>query len=236
MGAHHNTVTHCGLLLCALLLCTLQQQGRQSAGSSSEQQHVPLIKPQQQQQQAGSGKAVPDMFMLPPDEQQQRLASMKSQLLSALQPTLDTVSAVTQDSTLMSGPAASKVVPDSVTACMNPPTGTTATLSGAAGFADPEVMAAVADVARDPQAFAKHACNPKVRLEWHCCCKHQRVTGADRGCVLPCRCSSSTRAWAASSAHGSRRWASSSSSQRVCEVSSVSLERCTWKFVHYIHP
>lgn len=32
----------------------------------------------------------------------------------------------------------------------------------AAGFDDPEVMAAVAEVARDPKAFAKHAKNPKV--------------------------------------------------------------------------
>lgn len=125
-GAHRNTVTYCGLLLCALVLCILQQQGRQSAGTSSHQQHVPLIK--RQQQQAGSGKAVPDMFMLPPDEQQQRLSAMKSQLLSALQPTPDTVSAVAQDSTLMSGAAAGKVDPDGVVACMIPPTMTTATL------------------------------------------------------------------------------------------------------------
>jgi hypothetical protein len=91
---------HCELLL--LSSPDLQQQGRRSASSSSQQQqHVPLIKPQQQR--AGSGKAVPDMFMLPPDEQQQRLSAMKSQLLSALQPTPDTVSAVAKDSTLMSG-------------------------------------------------------------------------------------------------------------------------------------
>lgn len=34
----------------------------------------------------------------------------------------------------------------------------------AAGFDDPEVMAAVAEVARDPKAFAKYANNPKVGL------------------------------------------------------------------------
>jgi hypothetical protein len=34
---------------------------------------------------------------------------------------------------------------------------------GHAGYDDPEVMAAVNEVARDPAAFKKHANNPKVR-------------------------------------------------------------------------
>lgn len=34
-----------------------------------------------------------------------------------------------------------------------------------AGFDDPDVMKAVAEVARDPSSFAKHANNPKV---WVC--------------------------------------------------------------------
>jgi hypothetical protein len=38
-------------------------------------------------------------------------------------------------------------------------------VAAAAGFDDPEVMAAVAEVARDPKAFAKHAKNPKVRRQ-----------------------------------------------------------------------
>lgn len=39
-------------------------------------------------------------------------------------------------------------------------------LSCDAGFDDPEVMAAVAEVARDPKAIAKYAKNPKVGT--HC--------------------------------------------------------------------
>lgn len=71
------------------------------ARSSRQQQHIPLVKAQQPQQ-LGS-KPIPDFLRVPPDEQEQRLAAMKSQLLSALQPTPDTVSAVAQDSKLMSG-------------------------------------------------------------------------------------------------------------------------------------
>jgi hypothetical protein len=50
-------------------------------------------------------KPIPDFLRVPPDEQEQRMAAMKTQLLSALQPTPDTVSAVAQDSKLMSGRA-----------------------------------------------------------------------------------------------------------------------------------
>jgi hypothetical protein len=75
----------------------VQQQER----TSSTGQHIPLIKPQQPQQ-PGS-KAIPECFMVPPDEQQKRVTAVKSQLLSALQPTPDTVSDVSQDSTLMAG-------------------------------------------------------------------------------------------------------------------------------------
>lgn len=36
----------------------------------------------------------------------------------------------------------------------------------AAGFDDPEVMAAVNDVAQNPQNMKKYQNNPKVRYEW----------------------------------------------------------------------
>lgn len=78
------------VLFCGVLV---QQQER----TSSTGQHIPLIKPQK------PGIAIPDFFMVPPDEQQKRATAVKSQLLSALQPTPDTVSAVSQDSTLMAG-------------------------------------------------------------------------------------------------------------------------------------
>lgn len=69
--------------------------------SAKAQGHMPTIKAQQPQQLGA--KAIPDFLRVPPDEQEQRMAAMKSQLLSALQPTPDTLSAVSHDSTLMAG-------------------------------------------------------------------------------------------------------------------------------------
>lgn len=85
------------LLFCCVLVSFVQQQDR----TSSLGQHIPLIKPQQPQ--PPGSKAIPEFFMVPPDEQQKRLTAVKTQLLSALKPTPDTVSAVSQDSTLMAG-------------------------------------------------------------------------------------------------------------------------------------
>jgi hypothetical protein len=69
--------------------------------SSTTQQQIPVLIAQQPQH-PGS-KAIPEGFIIPPDEQEKCLAAMKSQLLTALKPTPDTVSVVAQDSTLMSG-------------------------------------------------------------------------------------------------------------------------------------
>lgn len=84
-----------------LLFAAFLLQAQPKSSSSSTQQHIPMLKAQQPQQ-PGS-RAIPEGFMIPPDEQEKRLAAMKSQLLTALKPTPDTVSAVAQDSTLMSG-------------------------------------------------------------------------------------------------------------------------------------
>jgi hypothetical protein len=91
------------------VVCCLLLQAQPKRSSSSTQQHIPVLIAQQPQQ-PGS-KAIPEGFMIPPDEQEKRLAAMKSQLLTALKPTPDTVSAVAQDSTLMSGQSLAHMPP-----------------------------------------------------------------------------------------------------------------------------
>lgn len=61
---------------------------------------LPVLKAYQQQH---SGKVVPDFMKVPLSEQEQQLATLKSQLISALQPNPDTVQEVSKDATLMSG-------------------------------------------------------------------------------------------------------------------------------------
>jgi hypothetical protein len=41
-------------------------------------------------------------------------------------------------------------------------------LAAAAGFDDPDIMAAVSEIARDPSAFKKHVNNPKVCWSDYC--------------------------------------------------------------------
>jgi len=48
-------------------------------------------------------KQVPDFMRLQPTEEQKRIEAYKAHLVSALQPTPETVAAVNKDSTLMSG-------------------------------------------------------------------------------------------------------------------------------------
>ncbi|KAG2499293.1 hypothetical protein HYH03_002871 [Edaphochlamys debaryana] len=93
---------------------------------------IPLIKPRQQPPAAGSGPAIPDFLRVEPSEEQQRYEAMKQQLLDTLKPTPDMVQKVGSQPQLM------------------------------AGFEDPAVMAAVNDIAANPQNFKKYKNNPKV--------------------------------------------------------------------------
>lgn len=86
---------------CSLVLLKPWSLQPTNNSSSKAGQQIPLLKAQPQQQ-LGS-KPIPDFLRVPPDEQEQRLGVMKTQLLSALQPTPDTISAVAEDATLMSG-------------------------------------------------------------------------------------------------------------------------------------
>ncbi|KAF6250590.1 hypothetical protein COO60DRAFT_795717 [Scenedesmus sp. NREL 46B-D3] len=110
----------------------LDSKPSRQAGTRSKPGGTPLIraKPLEQQQ---AGRAIPDMFKLEPSEEQRCYGMVKSQLLDALAPTPDTISAVGSDPVLT------------------------------AGFDDPEVMSAVAEVARDPSAIKKYANNAKVQ-------------------------------------------------------------------------
>eukprot|EP00882_Tetradesmus_deserticola_P029389 GHRQ01032923.1.p1 GENE.GHRQ01032923.1~~GHRQ01032923.1.p1 ORF type:complete len:151 (+),score=42.17 GHRQ01032923.1:375-827(+) len=116
------------MLHCIMIsrLCRVQAGARSKNSSSTF--HI-KAKPLEQQQ---AGNAVPKMFMLEPSEEQRRYGTVKAQLLDALAPTPDTISAVGSDPVLT------------------------------AGFDDPEVMSAVAEVARDPSAIKKYTNNPKV--------------------------------------------------------------------------
>lgn len=76
---------------------------------------------------------VPSFMIIPPTVEEQQLNAAKEKLIEALRPTRESVERVQQNVTL------------------------------AAGFDDPDVMAAVNDIARDPSAAARHMKNPKVQ-------------------------------------------------------------------------
>lgn len=82
--------------------------------------------------QKTSEKAIPEFLKLKPDEDAIKYAQAKQQLVDALKPTPDMINTLTQNPELLSG------------------------------FDDPEVMAAVNEVAQNPQAMKKYAGNPKV--------------------------------------------------------------------------
>ncbi|KXZ56702.1 hypothetical protein GPECTOR_1g632 [Gonium pectorale] len=78
------------------------------------------------------GPAIPDFLRVEPDEQERRYMAMKNELIEKLKPTPDMVSQIGQDPSLL--------------AC----------------FDDPEVMAAVNDIAANPGSFKKYKDKPKV--------------------------------------------------------------------------
>eukprot|EP00192_Tetraselmis_astigmatica_P019436 CAMPEP_0117651850 /NCGR_PEP_ID=MMETSP0804-20121206/2312_1 /TAXON_ID=1074897 /ORGANISM="Tetraselmis astigmatica, Strain CCMP880" /LENGTH=210 /DNA_ID=CAMNT_0005457855 /DNA_START=163 /DNA_END=795 /DNA_ORIENTATION=+ len=80
-----------------------------------------------------SGPRIPEFFRLDPSEEENKLNEMKDGLVKALKPTEGTMKDVMANPDLL------------------------------AGFDDPEVMAAVNEVAKDPSAMKKHTANPKVR-------------------------------------------------------------------------
>ncbi|GFR41278.1 hypothetical protein Agub_g1953 [Astrephomene gubernaculifera] len=84
------------------------------------------------QPHAGSGPAIPDFLRVEPDEYEKRYAAAKADLLDKLKPSPDVVSKIGQDPQLL------------------------------AGFDDPEVMAAVNDIAANPGNFKKYKDKPKV--------------------------------------------------------------------------
>ncbi|KAG2443035.1 hypothetical protein HYH02_009450 [Chlamydomonas schloesseri] len=81
----------------------------------------------------GSGPDIPDFMRLEPDEQAKMYETYKSELVNKLKPTPDMVSAIGKDPELLSY------------------------------FDDPEVMAAVSDVAANPAAIKKYQDKPKVK-------------------------------------------------------------------------
>eukprot|EP00955_Chlamydomonas_euryale_P020078 213604-Chlamydomonas_euryale.AAC.21 len=80
-----------------------------------------------------SGKAIPDFMRVEPDEQTKRMQEAKSKLIDALKPTKETIDDLQTKPGLMSS------------------------------FEDPEVMAAVDEIAKNPSAMAKYQNNQKVK-------------------------------------------------------------------------
>ncbi|KAJ9509529.1 hypothetical protein QJQ45_001979 [Haematococcus lacustris] len=78
------------------------------------------------------GPAIPDFLRVEPDEREKRMLEVKSKLASALQPTPDMIQAIQSNQELVRG------------------------------FDDPEVMAAVEDITRDPDNMKKYKGNRKV--------------------------------------------------------------------------
>jgi hypothetical protein len=76
-----------------------------SGSSSSSKKAMPVVTASRQQQQRPSGGAmpIPDFMKIPLSEREKQLGAFKSQLLSVLQPTPDTVQAVASNTTLMAG-------------------------------------------------------------------------------------------------------------------------------------
>lgn len=81
---------------------------------------------------AGDRPSIPDFLRLEPDEEAKRYAAMKSDLLQKLQPTPDMITQIGKDPSLL------------------------------AAFDDPEVMAAVNDIAANPGNMKKYQNKPKV--------------------------------------------------------------------------
>jgi len=75
---------------------------------------------------------IPDFMRVEPDEEAKKLGEVKQKLVDALKPTPELMKGVAADENLM------------------------------AGFDDPEVMAAVDDVAKHPENIKKYQNNPKV--------------------------------------------------------------------------
>ena len=99
----------------------------------SSQEEIEEIPVLHAKKSSGNGKHIPEFFHLDPSEEEKKLNEMKDGLLSALKPTEDMMSDVMQKPELLNG------------------------------FDDPEVMAAVGEIAKDPMAMKKYANNPKVR-------------------------------------------------------------------------
>jgi len=76
---------------------------------------------------------IPDFMRVEPDEEAKKLGEVKQKLVDALKPTPELMKGVAADENLM------------------------------AGFDDPEVMAAVDDVAKHPENIKKYQNNPKAR-------------------------------------------------------------------------
>ncbi|PNH05798.1 Hsc70-interacting protein [Tetrabaena socialis] len=80
----------------------------------------------------GGGPLIPDFLRVEPDEQEKRFAAMKADLIEKLKPNQDTVAQIAKDPAMMES------------------------------FNDPEVMAAVNDIAATPGNMKKYKDNPKV--------------------------------------------------------------------------
>lgn len=79
-----------------------------------------------------TGPAIPDFLRVQPDDDEKKYAAMKKELLDKLKPTPDVVNQIAGNADLLHS------------------------------FDDPEVMAAVNDVAKNPANWAKYKNNPKV--------------------------------------------------------------------------
>ncbi|EFJ42953.1 hypothetical protein VOLCADRAFT_96874 [Volvox carteri f. nagariensis] len=80
----------------------------------------------------GNGPVIPDFLRVEPDEQEKRYMAMKADLVEKLKPTPDVMTKIGQDPGLL------------------------------AAFDDPEIMAAVSDIAANPQNIKKYKDKPKV--------------------------------------------------------------------------
>lgn len=78
------------------------------------------------------GPRIPDFMRVEPDEEQKRMDEMKGKLMEALKPTRELIDGIGQNPAL------------------------------ASSFEDPEVMAAVDEIAKDPSAMKKYQNNKKV--------------------------------------------------------------------------
>ncbi|KAG1671825.1 hypothetical protein FOA52_000202 [Chlamydomonas sp. UWO 241] len=80
----------------------------------------------------GGGPAIPHFLRVEPDEQAKQMEKMKGELIASLKPDEETIKGITSNAELM------------------------------AAFEDPEVMAAVEAIAKDPKAMSKYKDNRKV--------------------------------------------------------------------------